>query len=89
MQYLRIPAEPCRPHRLLRHLSVLSLCLMVCMVALSVTAQDAFLEWFPIRPFSFDVAFSQRTFAPDNRVIGIQGGITALRYADREVRAIY
>ena len=59
------------------------------MVASPVTAQDAFLEWFPIRPFSFDVAFSQRTFAPDNRVIGIQGGITALRYADLEVRAIY
>jgi hypothetical protein len=39
---------------------------MVCMVASPVTAEDAFLEWFPIRPFSFDVAFSQRTFAPDN-----------------------
>jgi len=89
MQYLPTPAEPCRPHRLLRHLSVLSLCLMVCMVASPVTAEDAFLEWLPIRPFSFDVAFSQWTFAPDNRVIGIQGGITALRYADLEVRAIY
>lgn len=52
-------------------------------------AQDAILEWFPIRPFNFDVSFSQRTFAPDNRVIGIQGGITALRYSDLEVRAIY
>lgn len=52
-------------------------------------AQDAILEWFPIRPFNFDVSFSQRTFAPDNRVIGVQGGITALRYSDLEVRAIY
>ncbi len=57
--------------------------------ASSLPAQDAFLEWLPIRPFNFDVAFSQRTFAPDNRVIGIQGGITALRYGDLEVRTIY
>lgn len=54
-----------------------------------LSAQDAILEWLPVRPFNFDVAFSQRTFAPDNRVIGIQGGITALRDGDLEVRAIY
>jgi hypothetical protein len=52
-------------------------------------AEDAILEWLPIRPFNFDVGFSQRTFAPDNRVIGIQGGITALRYGNLEVRTIY
>ncbi|MGH7258371.1 MAG: hypothetical protein ACREIM_08330 [Nitrospiraceae bacterium] len=34
----------------------------------------------PIRPFNFDVGFSQRTFAPDNRVIGIQAGITILHH---------
>ncbi len=63
--------------------------LALCMLASPVTAQEALLEWFPLRPFNFDVAFSQRTFAPDNRVIGIQGGITALRYGNLEVRAIY
>ena len=89
MHYRRTPAEPCRPHRLLRHLSSMSLCLMVCLLASPVTAQDAFLEWLPIRPFNFDVTFSQRSFAPDNRVIGTQGGITALRYGDLEVRIIY
>jgi len=89
MQYLRTATDPCRPDRFLRLLSAMSLCLMVCMIASPVTAQDAFLQWLPIRPFNFDVAFSQRTFAPDNRVIGIQGGITVLRYADLEVRAIY
>ena len=67
----------------------MSLCLKLCLLASPVTAQDVLLEWFPIRPFNFDMAFSQRTFAPDNRVIGIQGGITALRYGDLEVRAIY
>lgn len=83
------PAEPCRPHRLLRHLSVMGLCLMVCLLASPVTAQDALLEWLPIRPFNFDVAFSQRTFAPDNRVMGVQAGFTALRYGDLEVRTMY
>jgi hypothetical protein len=51
--------------------------------------QEAALVILPIRPFSFDVAFSQRTFAPDNRTIGIQAGLTALRYGNLEVRAIY
>src|SRR6266545_3030249 len=54
-----------------------------------LSAQDTNLEWLPIRPFSFDMAFSQRSFAPDNRVIGVQAGITALRYGDLEVRATY
>ena len=89
MQYRQTPAEPCRPYRLLRHLSGMSLCLMVCLLVSPVTAQDAFLEWLPIRPFNFDVTFSQRSFAPDNRVIGVQGGITALRYGDLEIRAMY
>ncbi|MEK7235401.1 MAG: hypothetical protein AAB242_02195 [Nitrospirota bacterium] len=89
MQYRQTPAEPCRPYRLLRPLSGMSLCLMVCLLASPVTAQDAFLEWLPIRPFNFDVTFSQRSFAPDNRVIGVQGGITALRYGDLEIRAMY
>ena len=88
MPYRR-PAEPCRPHRLLRALSAMSLCLTVGLLASPVMAQDALLEWFPIRPFNFDVTFSQRTFAPDNRVIGVQAGITALRYGDLEVRTMY
>lgn len=67
----------------------MSIALAVYGPASSVTAQDALLEWLPIRPFSFDVTFSQRTFAPDNRVIGVQGGITALRYGDLEVRTMY
>ena len=54
-----------------------------------VAAQDAFLEWFPIRPYNFDFALRQQSFAPDDREIGIQAGITALRYGNLEVRATY
>lgn len=71
-----------------RYAFVVSLLVLI-LDSAPLSAQDAFLEWLPIRPFNFDVAFSQRTFAPDNRVIGIQGGITALRYGDLEVRTIY
>lgn len=88
MPYRR-PAEPCRPHRLLRHLSAMNLGLTIFLLASPVMADDTLLEWFPIRPFNFDVTFSQRTFAPNNRVIGAQAGITALRYGDLEVRTMY
>jgi len=53
------------------------------------SGQEAFLEVLPIRPFSFDVAFRQQTYAPDDREIGIQAGITALRYGNLELRTIY
>ncbi len=51
-------------------------------------AQEAVLD-FPIRPFNVDVMLRQQTFAPDDREIGVQLGITALRYGNVEVRAIY
>ena len=56
--------------------------------AASLSAQEAMLE-FPIRPFNVDVMLRQQTFAPDDREIGVQLGITALRYGNVEVRAIY
>ncbi len=56
--------------------------------AVSVGAQEAVLE-FPIRPFNVDVMLRQQTFAPDDREIGVQLGITALRYGNVEVRTIY
>lgn len=52
-------------------------------------AQEAFWEVLPIKPFNFDVMLRQQTFAPDDREIGIQAGITALRYGNLEVRATY
>lgn len=62
---------------------------LMVVIAAPLSALDATLEWFPVRPVNFDIAFSQRTFAPDNQVIGIQGGITALRYGALELRAMY
>ena len=53
-----------------------------------VMAQEAMLE-FPIRPFNVDVMLRQQTFAPDDREIGVQLGITAVRYGNLEVRTIY
>jgi len=54
----------------------------------TVSAQEAILE-FPIRPFNVDVMLRQQTFAPDDREIGVQVGITAIRYGNLEIRAIY
>jgi hypothetical protein len=52
-------------------------------------AQVATLDILPLRPFNFDVMLRQQTFAPDDREFGLQAGITALRYENLEVRAIY
>lgn len=52
-------------------------------------AQDALVEWFPIRPISFDAVFRQQTFAPHDREITVQAGVTALRYGNVEVRGLY
>jgi hypothetical protein len=46
-------------------------------------------EFFSLRPFSFDVSFNQRTFAPQTRVIAAQAGLTAFRYGNLEVRTVY
>ena len=89
MPYRRLAAEHCRPHLLQRHLWGMSLCLMVCLLASPVTAQDAILEWLTIRPFNFDFTLRQQSFAPHDREVGFQAGITALRYGDIEVRATY
>jgi len=52
-------------------------------------ATESIPEFFPLRPFSFDVSFNQRTFAPELRLIAVQAGLTAFRYADFEVRTVY
>ena len=46
-------------------------------------------EFFPLRPFNFDVSFNQRTFAPQTRVIAGQAGLTAFLYDNLEVRTVY
>lgn len=52
-------------------------------------AQEAVLDILPLRPFSFDVSFNDRSFAPTRRVFALQAGITALRYGPLELRGIY
>ena len=52
-------------------------------------AQEATLEILPVRPINFDVVFRQQSYAPDDREITIQAGLTALRYGNLEARAMY
>ena len=52
-------------------------------------AQEAPVNWFPIRPLNFDVAVRQQNFAPNDREITLQAGFTVLRYSNIEVRAMY
>jgi len=52
-------------------------------------AVESIPEFFPLRPFSFDVSFNERSFAPETRVIAAQAGLTAFRYDNFEVRTVY
>lgn len=54
-----------------------------------VSAQDPLLDVLPVKPINLDVAIRKQTFAPKDREIGIQAGVTALRYGNLEVRGIY
>jgi hypothetical protein len=50
--------------------------------------QEARLEVLPLRPFNVDIAFREG-FDPINRDIGFQAGLTALRYGNFELGAVY
>ena len=63
--------------------------ILVAVMAGPVSAQEALLEPFPIKPINLDVAIREQTFAPNDREIGIQAGFTALRYGNLELRSIY
>lgn len=70
-------------------LSALGFFLLVIFSPYQANAEDPTLDILPLRPFSFDVSFNQRTFAPERRIIAVQAGFTALHYGPLEVRAIY
>jgi hypothetical protein len=55
----------------------------------NAVAIESIPEFFPLRPFSFDVSFNKRSYAPEARVIAIQAGLTAFRYGNLEVRTVY
>lgn len=59
------------------------------LLPLPAQAQEALLEILPLRPFNFDVALRQQSFAPNDREVTLQAGVTALRYGDGEVRIGY
>ena len=60
-----------------------------CAWAPASLAQEATLEILPVRPINFDVVFRQQSYAPNDREITIQAGLTALRYGNFETRALY
>jgi hypothetical protein len=68
-------------------------CAMLATLLWSVTAtalaQEATLEILPVRPINFDVVFRQQSYAPHDREVTIQAGLTALRYGNLEVRGMY
>ena len=81
-----------RPYhrRFLTHAALLIGSIILAMALPShAVAVESTPELFPLRPFSFDVSFNQRTFAPQTRVIAAQAGLTAFRYGNLEVRAVY
>lgn len=86
----RLISQDSTPHRrrLNVHATIVATLLWV-LVPMTVLAQEALLEWFPIRPINLDVVLRQQTFAPTDREFTIQTGITALRYGDIEVRGLY
>ena len=68
----------------------ISLCMIGALSApLHAKAQEALVELLPLRPFNFDVALRQQSFAPNDREITLQAGLTALRYGDGELRLGY
>jgi hypothetical protein len=81
-----------RPYlrRFLTHAALLIGSIILAMALPShAVAVESIPEFFPLRPFSFDVSFNQRTFAPQTRVIAAQAGLTAFRYGNLEVRTVY
>jgi hypothetical protein len=74
--------------RLLKQSPAIAVGLML-FAPLATLAQEAILEIFPVRPINFDVALRQQSFAPNDREVTLQAGITALRYGDGELRTMY
>jgi len=80
---------PCSPVRSAGTLTAIVLVACALTAVPSVSAQESVWETFPLRPFNFDVALRQQSFAPNDREITLQAGLTALRYGDGEVRIGY
>ncbi len=77
------------PPFFLSHSAFISVFWLVCLLAPNALGQEVSLRVLPIRPVNFDFALRQQTFAPNDRELTLQAGITALRYGNLEVRTIY
>jgi hypothetical protein len=58
------------------------------LIPIRARGQEARLEVLPLYPFNVDIAFRQ-TFTPNGREVGLQAGLTALRYGDFELGLTY
>lgn len=58
------------------------------LISVDTRGQEARLEVLPLYPFNVDIAFRQ-TFTPNGRELGLQAGLTALRYGDFELGLTY
>lgn len=74
---------------LVKALVALSAVCLLSVLSTAARAQEVRMDWFPIRPLNFDVALRQQTFAPSDREVTVQAGLTVLHAANLELRAIY
>jgi hypothetical protein len=81
--------RPCIRRRLTHAALILGSIILAMALPSHAVAGESAPEFFPLRPFNFDVSFNQRTFAPQTRVIAAQAGLTAFRYGNLEVRTVY
>ncbi|MEO5864829.1 MAG: hypothetical protein ABIQ79_07330 [Nitrospiraceae bacterium] len=84
-----ISHDPTHKRRYLNIHAILIAIFLWALIPMTVLAQEALLDVLPIRPINFDAVLRQQTFAPTDREIALQAGITALTYGDIEVRGLY
>jgi hypothetical protein len=88
MHALMLTGSGSRPV-LMKALFALSAVCLVSALTTAARAQEVRMDWFPIRPLNFDVALRQQTFAPNDREVTVQAGLTVLHAGNLELRAIY
>lgn len=67
----------------------LTLLLIIFLASPAALAEDPILELFPIAPFSLDLVVHSVLQPQTSHLVSVQGGLTALRYGDLEVRGLY
>lgn len=88
MHVLTLTGSGFRPALVRALFAFSAVCLVLALNAVA-RAQEVRMDWFPIRPLNFDVALRQQTFAPNDREVTVQAGLTVLHAGNLELRAIY